>query len=299
MINNNTLPKVFVYLLNTIETLYQSQVTDSIKNRRNTAMMLQTDPVLITCYLWGVIHLCETTKAKHQLACGLFSDFPEYSRFVRRCNALLPFIQRMRQAFVFREVQGIDVSIIDSFPIPMCQPIRNLRSCVLPDFANIGYNATKSQHYYGCKCHTLVSESGYVLDYVISEASQSDSAMTELLLESTSTAIVLGDKGYIGQDLHDRLMLQGIQLITPIRKNMKRKMIAFPNFSKRRKIIERVFSFLTNLGIERSKSRSTHGFQLRVEMIILAYSLLLKQAKSVKPETLRYSIGFKALEKIN
>ncbi|ARR87788.1 hypothetical protein BSR25_1992 [Lactococcus lactis subsp. lactis bv. diacetylactis] len=40
------------------------------------------------------------------------------------------------------------------------------------------------------------------MDYVISEASQSDVAMTELMLESTLTTTVLGDKGYIGQALH-------------------------------------------------------------------------------------------------
>lgn len=48
-----------------------------------------------------------------------------------------------------------------------------------------------------------------------------------------------------------------------VRENMKQKKILFPNFSKRRKVIERVFSFLTNLGAERCKSRSPQGFQKR------------------------------------
>ena len=65
---------------------------------------------MITCYLWGVLHFSETLKAKHQLAQSLFPNFLEYSRFVRRCNALLPSIQLIRQALVFKEVEGIDVS---------------------------------------------------------------------------------------------------------------------------------------------------------------------------------------------
>lgn len=77
---------------------------------------------------------------------------------------------------------------------------------------------------------------------------------------------------------------------------MKQKKILFPNFSKRRKVIERVFSFLTNLGAERCKSRSPQGFQLKLEMI-LAYSLLLKSVKSLEPETLRYSIGYQVMAK--
>ena len=76
------------------------------------------------------------------MAQSLFPNFLEYSRFVHRCNALLLSIQLIRQALVFKEVEGIDVSIIDSFPIPLCQPIRNFRSKVLGDYANIGYNAT-------------------------------------------------------------------------------------------------------------------------------------------------------------
>ncbi|MDM5143292.1 hypothetical protein ICE98_00363 [Lactococcus lactis] len=46
-----------------------------------------------------------------------------------------------------------------------------------------------------------------------------------------------GDMGYLGQSLHDRLELKGIDLITPVRKNMKQKKILFPNFSKRRKVL--------------------------------------------------------------
>ena len=226
----------------------------------------------------GRTAFCETLKAKHQLAQSLFPNFLEYSRFVRRCNTLLPSIQVIRQALVFKEVEGISVSIIDSFPLPLCQPIRNFRSKVLGDYANVGYNATKGQYFYGYKCHALVSESGYAIDYTITPASMADSSMTEEVLSQFRTPTVLGDMGYLGQSLHDRLELKGIDLITPARKNMKQKKILgdmgylgqslhdrlelkeidlitparknmkqkkilFPNFSKRRKVIERVFSF--------------------------------------------------------
>ena len=268
MTYNSTLPKVFVYLLTTIETLYQTRVPLEVQNRKNVHLAT-SGCLVIACYLWGVLHFSETLKAKHQLAQSLFPNFLEYSRFVRRCNALLTSIQ----------------------------VIRNFKSKVLGDYANVGYNATKGQYFYGCKCHALVSESGYVIDYTITPASMADSSMTEEVLSQFGTPTVLGDMGYLGQSLHDRLELKGIDLITPVRKNMKQKKILFPNFSKRRKVIERVFSFLTNLGAERCKSRSPQGFQLKLEMILLAYSLLLKSAKSLEPETLRYSIGYQVMAK--
>lgn len=296
MTYNSTLPKVFIYLLTTIEALYQTSVPLEVQNRKNVHLATH-DCVVIACYLWGLLHFSETLKAKHQLAQSLLPDFIEYSRFVRRCNALLPSIQRIRQTLVFQELEGISVSIIDSFPIPLCQPIRNFRSTVLGDHANIGYNATKDQYYYGCKCHALVSESGYVIDYVITPASIADSTMTEEVLAKFATPTVLGDMGYLGEALHERLKFKGIELITPVRKNMKPVTITFPNFSKRRKVIERVFSFLTNLGAERCKSRSIYGFQVKLEMTLLAYSLLLKSAKTAQPQTLRYSIGYQVMAK--
>ncbi|WP_376713015.1 transposase [Lactococcus petauri] len=69
----------------------------------------------------------------------------------------------------------------------------------------------------------------------------------------------------------------------------------FPNFSKRRKVIERVFSFLKNLGAERCKSRSSYGFQVKLEMTLLTYSLMLKSAKIVNSKTLRYSTGYQVM----
>ena len=287
MTYNSTFPKVFVYLMTTIETLYQTSVPLEVQNRKNVHLAT-SDCLVIACYLWGVLHFSETLKAKHQLAQSLFPNFLEYSRFVRRCNALLPSIQVIRQALVFKEVEGISVSIIDSFPIPLCQPIRNFRSKVLGDYANVGYNATKGQYFYGCKCHALVSESGYVIDYTITPASMADSSMTEEVLSQFGTPTVLGDMGYLGQSLHDRLELKGIDLITPVRKNMKQKKILFPNFSKRRKVIERVFSFLTNLGAERSKKNPKFSQIVEQENINLEVA--------VKVHDLRENMGLSQRE---
>ena len=91
------------------------------------------------------------------------------------------------------------------------------------------------------------------------------------------TPTVAGEMGYLGHEPEDRLQGKGIDLIKHVMKKMKQKKVLLHNFSKRRKVIERVFSFLTNLGAERCKSRSPQGVQLKLEMILLAYSLLLNQ----------------------
>ena len=86
--------------------------------------------------------------------------------------------------------------------------------------------------------------------------------------------------------MHNRLAIRDIQLITPIRKNMKHKMIAFPNFSKRRKVIERVFSFwivleLSGLKVEQLR----YKIKKRTSAILLMVSIALffsKIPKNVK-----------------
>ena len=82
MTYNSTLPKVFVYLLTTIETLYQTSVPLEVQNRKNVHLAT-SDCLVIACYLWGVLHFSETLKAKHQLAQSLFPNFLEYSAFAQ------------------------------------------------------------------------------------------------------------------------------------------------------------------------------------------------------------------------
>lgn len=65
-------------------------------------------------------------------------------------------------------------TIIDSLPLPLCQPLRNKRCKVLTDYADIGYNATKKQYYYGLKGSFEVGSDGYIWAYTLSKASKHD-----------------------------------------------------------------------------------------------------------------------------
>ncbi|MDK6378238.1 IS982 family transposase, partial [Lactobacillus crispatus] len=70
-----------------------------------------------------------------------------HSRFNRRARMLLPLIYLIRRT-LNRE---IDLSgrfmIVDSFPVLVCQPIRNRRVKIFKGYADIGYKATKKIFY--------------------------------------------------------------------------------------------------------------------------------------------------------
>lgn len=86
-----------------------------------------------------------------------------------------------------------------------------------------------------------------------------------------------GDKGYISQWLREKLRLDGIELITKVRKNMKP--VAHSAFDqailKRRSLIETVIDELKNLcQIEHTRHRSVANFLVNLMGGIVAYCLM-------------------------
>ena len=82
-----------------------------------------------------------------------------------------------------------------------------------------------------------------------------------------------GDRGYIAQELFERLYEQGIQSITKLRKNMKHKLMEMKDklLLRKRAVIESVHDFLKNVcQLEHSRHRSIYDFLVNV----LAYSFL-------------------------
>ena len=144
--------------------------------------------------------------------------------------------------------------IIDSFSVPVYQPIRNYRAKIFRGYANIGYKATKKIYFYGFKVHAIVSDDGYILDYVVTKASVHDARETV-------------------EELHQQLKQMGYELWTPYRKNMTgAKKHNDHQLMAIRRTIESGFSLLTYYNTENNRARSLIGFQSRLEIAILAYN---------------------------
>ncbi|MCW1056960.1 IS982 family transposase, partial [Streptococcus anginosus] len=139
----------------------------------------------------------------------------ERSRFNRRTKHLIWLVQLIRQA-LSGALSPDSIVIMDSFPLPLCQPIRNHRAKIFSDFADIGYNAAKNLWFYGFKVHMLVTLSGYILNYVVTPASVHDIKVVDELLEGWKQSIVLADLGYLSQELKDTLEQKGYHLWTPL-----------------------------------------------------------------------------------
>ena len=90
-------------------------------------------------------------------------------------------------------------------------------------------------------------------------------------------AKIYGDKGYLSKELFDKLFVDGIHLITKLRKNMKKKAMEFMDkvSLRKRAIIESVNDVLKNTcQIAHSRHRSFDSFLANVIAGLTAYSFL-------------------------
>ena len=252
-------------------TWYKLYASDEIKHRRNIAQCKVSDSSILAMLIWQASLGIESQRRFCEHLVNL-----SHSRFNRRTRMLLPLIYRIRHVLNEEVDLSGDILIIDSFPVPVCRPVRNCQAKIFSDYANIGYKATKKTFYYGFKVHAIVSDDGYLLDYAITKASVNDARETiELLVNAQpKNRYLLGDEGYVGKDLHHQLKKMGYILWTPYRKNMKNAKKHNNHYLMAlRRTIESDFSLLTYYTAENNRARSLTGFQERLEVAILAYNM--------------------------
>ena len=91
---------------------------------------------------------------------------------------------------------------------------------------------------------------------------------------------IVGDKGYIGKDLFQRLFVDGIQLITKLKNNMKGALMrdADKRLRRKRAIIETVNDELKNIAqVEHSRHRSVENFGVNTLAALAAYCFFPKK----------------------
>lgn len=78
---------------------------------------------------------------------------------------------------------------------------------------------------------------------------------------------LVGDKGYIGKELFQRLFVDGIQLITKLKSNMKGALMTMSDrlLTRKRSIMETVNDELKNIAqVEHSRHRSFDNFMVNL-----------------------------------
>lgn len=144
--------------------------------------------------------------------------------------------------------------------------------------------------FYGFKLHIIINDKGEILSFAVTQANVDDREplKNEGFLKQIFGKL-FGDKGHISEKLRQLLFVDGIQLITSIRNNMKNCLMTMSDkiLLRKRSVIETVNDELKNIcQVEHSRHRSPGNFLTNLVSGIIAYSFLPKKP-SIKFETVQ------------
>ena len=199
------------------------------------------------------------------------------SAFVRQAANLWHVKQLVHEALVeLLAVVSSTIHIIDAFPTRVCRNARANRCRVFKGEAARSFCASQKAHDYGFRGHLLVNDEGLIQSLLLTAANVDDRDPL-LGLSATIQGVLIGDKGYIDLQKWQWLWSFGVQLKTPMRKNMKPRSAATASRGqkKRRKIVETVISQLEQrFSIGTVKARDAWRLTNRVTRKVLAHTIL-------------------------
>ena len=135
--------------------------------------------------------------------------------------------------------------------------------------------------FFGFKLHLICNEKGKLLNFMITPGDVDDRKPLEYknFVEFIYGKLV-GDKGYIGKSLFEKLFVDGIQLITKLKSDMKGALISISDslLIRKRAIIETVNDELKNIAqVEHSRHRCFDNFMVNLLSALAAYCCFPKK----------------------
>ena len=207
----------------------------------------------------------------------LFPEVVSYNRFVELEKSVALPLAIFIKKVLLGKCTGI--SFVDSTPLRVC---RNQRIHVHKVFKGIAERGKCSMGwFFGFKLHLICNEKGELLNFMITPGDVDDRKPLELksFIEFIYGKLV-GDKGYISKNLFQRLFVDGIQLITKLKNNMKGALMSVSDrlLLRKRAIIETVNDELKNIAqVEHSRHRSFDNFIVNMLGAISTYCFFPKK----------------------
>lgn len=263
-----------------INELQTHQLSEGTRKRIKPCSMSESEIMTIVIYF----HLMRYRDFKHyylfHVCRNMRAEFPQllsYNRFVELMQTcLLPLV-------VFLKIQRLGkctgISFIDSTPLRACHIKREHSHKVLRGMATKGQCSIG--WFFGLKLHFIINDKGEILDFVLTPGNIDDrKPLNETNILSRIYGKLFADKGYISQTLFEQLFIDGIHLITKLRKNMKNSLMHLSDkiLLRKRALIETVCDELKNIcQIEHTRHRSQEGFIVNLIAGLIAYSYLPKK----------------------
>ena len=207
-------------------------------------------------------------------------EFPEtvsYNRFVELQKKVTVPLALFVKMLCLGQCTGI--SFIDSTPLRACHIKREKQNKTFKGIATKGQCSIG--WFYGFKLHLIINDKGEVLDFILTQGNVDDrEPLKSMDFHKRIFGKLFGDKGYIGKDLFEQMFIDGVHLVTKIRKNMKNALMLLADklMLRKRALIETVNDQLKNIcQIEHTRHRSFDNFVTNLLSGLAAYSFLPKK----------------------
>lgn len=207
----------------------------------------------------------------------LFPRTVSYNRFVELEKEVAVPLAIFIKKVLLGKCTGI--SFVDSTPLRVC---KNQRIHIHKVFKGIAQRGKCSMGwFFGFKLHLICNEKGELLNFVFTPGDVDDRKPLEY--ESFISQIygkLVGDKGYISKELFSRLFVDGIQLITKLKSNMKGAIMSVSDkvLLRKRAIIETINDELKNIAqVEHSRHRSFENYIVNMLGAIASYCFFPKK----------------------
>ena len=275
--------------------LVKNSISDiSLPKKRNRKFKMSKSEVMT---IMVVFHLKSHRNLKHfylyyvsKHMDDYFPNLVSYNRFVELQKSVIQPLAVYLKLFGLGKCSGI--SFIDSTALKVCHYKREKQNKVFQGIAEKSYGTLG--WFYGFKLHLVSNDKGQIIDFLITKANVDDRyPLKNKNFHDKIFGKIYGDKGYLGKDLFDKLFVDGIHLVTKLRKNMKKKALYFMDkiYLRKRAIIESVNDVLKNTcQIEHSRHRSFDNFLGNLIAGLTAYSFLDKKP-SIKIQRFLPNLG--------
>lgn len=205
--------------------------------------------------------------------------------FVRQSANLWKVKEQVWQHMVAQLERDEAVSLIDSFPLPVCRFARATRCRRLRELSAYGFDEMAKQTFFGVRFHLRVSLPGVITAFEIEPANVHELTVAEELL-ATARGWCIGDRNYYSPRLSTELARHGLHLIAPFR-SRKRERKPFPHrLTCLRRRIETVIGQLAErFSAKRVWARDSWHFFSRLLRKVMAHTLFvgLCQHHDVRP----------------
>lgn len=207
----------------------------------------------------------------------LFPNTVSYNRFTElERKVVVPFILFLKKCLM-GSCTGI--SFVDSTALRVCKNQRIHMHKVFKGLAQRGQ--CSMGWFYGFKLHLICNEKGELLSFMLTPGNVDDREplKNKTFIENISGKL-MGDKGYISKGLFDKLFVDGIQLVTKLKSNMKGAIMTIGDklLLRKRALIETINDELKNMAqVEHSRHRSVANFSVNLVAALSAYYFFPKK----------------------